>query len=442
MDPRATGDDWPHPHTRSSIDKSGLCPHSPCIVKTKKPSIYLPQEGLKAFLAVILFTGLAHGLYKGVQDNYLAEIVKINEFERGIVEFFRELPGLMLVFILAWMYRFSETKVFKVGTAITLVGLVGLLAMGSAKWMVILFMVIYSLGEHIIMPIKSSMSLYFAKEEKGGASLGMTSAISHGGNIIGFVIVSALFVVMGRLGYGTNALSGFKFIFALAALLMVVATLLSLSMKDQGRTVNRSRLYIRRKYFKYYMLEVFYGARKQIFITFAPYVLILVYGADTSVIALLLAVCALFGMLLSPAIGYVVDRLGYKFVMVTDTLILVVVCFFYGFAHRLFPMHIAFIVVCVNFVLDSIISLASMASNVYVRDLSESREELTATLSTGISVNHLISILIALLGGWIWQAVGIEILFSLSAILGVINSIFAATIKKPAPLQGMLKAQN
>ncbi|MFA5448300.1 MAG: MFS transporter [Sphaerochaeta sp.] len=410
-------------------------------MKPKKPSIYLPQEGLKAFLAVILFTGLAHGLYKGVQDNYLAEVVMITEFERGIVEFFRELPGLMLVFILAWMYRFSETKVFKVGTGITLIGLLGLLAMGSAKWMVILFMVVYSLGEHIIMPIKSSMSLYFAKEEKGGASLGMTSAISHGGNIIGFVVVSVLFLVLGKLGYSRSSQGGFTLTFALASLLMVIATVLVLTMKEQGRAVRRSRLYVRKKYTKYYMLEVFYGARKQIFITFAPYVMILVYGADTSVIAMLLAVCALFGMLLSPAIGYLVDRLGYKFVMVTDTLILVVVCLLYGFAHRLFPMHIAFIVVCVNFVLDSIISLASMATNVYVRDLSESREELTATLSTGISVNHLISIIIALLGGWIWQTVGIETLFTLSAILGVINSIFAATIKKPAPLEGMLKSQ-
>lgn len=410
-------------------------------MKEKKPSIYLPQEGLKVFLAVVLFTGLAHGLYKGVQDNYLAEVVKITEFERGIVEFFRELPGLLLVFILAWMYRFSETKVFKVGTGITLIGLLGLLAMGSAKWMVILCMVIYSLGEHITMPIKSSMSLYFAKEEKGGASLGMTSAISHGGNIVGFVVVSILFAVLAKLGFGRDAKRGFTLIFLFASVLMGVATLLVLGMKETGMTVRRSRLHVRKKYTKYYMLEVFYGARKQIFITFAPYVMILVYGADTSIIALLLAVCALFGMLLSPAIGFLVDRLGYKFVMVTDTLILVVVCLLYGFAHRIFPMHIAFIVVCINFVLDSIISLASMATNVYVRDLSESREELTATLSTGISVNHLISILIALLGGWIWKVVGIELLFSLSAFLGVINSIFAATIQKPKPLEMMLKSQ-
>jgi predicted MFS family arabinose efflux permease len=114
--------------------------------------------------------------------------------------------------------------------------------------------------------------------------------------------------------------------------------------------------------------------------------------------------------------------------MVSDTLVLVVVCVLYGFAHRLFPPNIAFIVVCVNFVFDAIISLASMASNVYVREIASSQEDLTATLSTGISVNHLISIAIALLGGWIWERTGIEVLFSLSAFLGIMNSVYAATI--------------
>lgn len=398
---------------------------------TKKPSIYSGDKGVKTFLATILFSGLAYGFYRGIQDNYLAEIVRISEFERGIVEFFRELPGLMLVFILAWMYRLSETKVFKIGTAIMLGGVLGLLVLGSSKVVVILFMVVFSTGEHIVMPIKSSMSLSYAKSDKGGASLGVTSSISHGGNIIGYMLVSLLFVVLASLGYQRDSLLGFRIVFLIAAILLLLSTMIALSMKDKGKQVKRSRLYYHKKYNKFYMLEIFYGARKQIFLTFAPYALILFYGADTSVIAMLLAVCAVFGMLLSPAIGALVDKLGYKKIMVADTLILVVVCILYGYAHRLFPMHIAFIVVCVNFVLDSIISLASMATNVYVRDLSTSREELTATLTTGISVNHLISVMIALLGGYIWKTLGIEVLFTLSAVLGVINSIFAATIKKP-----------
>jgi MFS family permease len=179
------------------------------------------------------------------------------------------------------------------------------------------------------------------------------------------------------------------------------------------------------------MLEVFYGSRKQVFLTFAPYVLILQYGADAAIISLLMAICAVCGTIFNPLIGKLIDRVGYKIIMVTDTLILMVVCFFYGFAHRLFPQNIAFIVVCVNYVLDSIISLASMASNVYVRDIASGDEEVTATLSTGISVNHVISILIALMGGWIWKVTGIEVLFSISAFLGLMNTLYAATIKKP-----------
>ena len=131
-------------------------------------------------------------------------------------------------------------------------------------------------------------------------------------------------------------------------------------------------------------------------------------------------------------VGKIIDRIGYKTVMVADTLILVIVCFFYGFAHHLFPMNVAFIVCCVNYVLDSVISMASMASNVYVQDLADSSDEVRATISTGISVNHLITIFIALFGGWVWQTLGIETLFILSAVLGLCNSAYAATIKVPA----------
>ncbi|GHU08628.1 hypothetical protein FACS1894151_04890 [Spirochaetia bacterium] len=146
---------------------------------------------------------------------------------------------------------------------------------------------------------------------------------------------------------------------------------------------------------------------------------------------MLLCICAVFGFLLSPLVGRLIDKVGYKVVMVGDTLILIVVCFFYGFSHRLFPPNVAFIVVCANYVLDSIISMGSMASNLYVQDIASSQEEITATLSTGVSVNHVISIFIALIGGWLWQVTGIEVLFMMSAFLGLCNTLYAATIKVP-----------
>ena len=180
------------------------------------------------------------------------------------------------------------------------------------------------------------------------------------------------------------------------------------------------------------MLEMFYGARKQVFFTFGPYVLILFYGASAATISLLFAVSAIACFFAAPAVGKLIDKVGYKIVMVSDTLILVIVCFFYGFSHHFFPKDTAFLICCINYVLDSVISLASMASNVYVQDLSDNQDEVKATISTGVSINHLITIFIALFGGWIWKALGIETLFIVSAILGLCNSAYAATIKTSA----------
>ncbi|MDR1127724.1 MAG: MFS transporter [Treponema sp.] len=392
-------------------------------------AIYRPGAKVGRYLGVLALFGIAFGLYKGIQDNYLAEIVKISAFERGIVEFFRETPGLLVIFFLAALYRFSDSKIFKIGIWCMAAGIAGLLAAGTGKVIVVVFMVVFSVGEHIIMPVRSTISLDLAKQNQGGASLGITTAISNLGNILGYVIVAVLFFAFTRAGVGRLSLVRFKSVFLLAVLLMTGAAITAMALKETSLKTNRRRFYFAGKFFKFYMLEVFYGARKQIFITFAPYVLILYYGADASIISTLLGVCAVFGFLLSPFMGRLIDSLGYKAIMVGDTLILVIVCLLYGFAHRMFPVHIAFIVVCVNFVLDSVISLASMASNVYVQTIAANQEEITATLSTGVSINHVISIFIALMGGWLWKTVGIEALFSMSAVLGIINSIYAASIK-------------
>jgi MFS family permease len=390
--------------------------------------IYLPGAKISRFLAVLAFSGVSFGLYKGILDNYLAEIARFPPFERGIVEFFRELPGFLVVFILAWMYRMSENKIFKIGLFVMTLGITGLFISGSGKVIVVTFIVLASFGEHIILPLRSTITLSLAKSGTGGAALGVTSGIGQLGNIAGYLIAALMFFIFARTGLVRGGEPRFKAVFLISAMLMAVSVIVSLAMSDGGVKTRRRRLYFDNKFRKYYMLEVFYGARKQVFLTFAPYVLILRYGADTSVISLLFAVSAGVCTVFSPVTGRIIDRLGYKFVMVADTLLLVAVCFFYGFSHRIFPPHTAYAVVCVNYVLDAVISLASMASNVYVKDLAANQEEITSTLYTGVSVNHVISIFIALMGGWIWKVTGIEVLFSISAFLGILNSIYAATI--------------
>ena len=388
-----------------------------------KTGIFKEGSRYKALFLSLILSAIGFGLYKGVIDNYMAEVVKINEMDRGITEFFRELPGFMLVLVLAVFYRFSAEKIYKMGLVIMFVGMTMQAFITPAKFLVIMAIFIYSLGEHIQLGMKNTLSLEYSKDGYGGQALGYQNSIYQIGNLAGYMAVIAAFTLMS----GTKL---FKPVFMVAAVFMFMAMLVAFRLSGNSKTdKSKSRFYFRKKFNKYYLLEVFYGARKQVFFTFGPYVLILFYGADAGVISLLFAISAVACFLLAPLVGKLIDKVGYKPVMIADTLILVIVCFFYGFAHHIFPIHTAFIVCCVNYVLDSVISLASMASNVYVQDISDSKEEMRATISTGISVNHFITIFIALLGGWIWKVVGIETLFMLSAFLGLCNSAYAATIK-------------
>lgn len=377
----------------------------------------------KTLFLSILMMSIGYGLHKGIIDNYLAEIVGMGEMDRGVTEFFRELPGFMLIFILALFYKFSAEKMYKLGGIIMVAGM-GLLAIVPPyKALVIFSIFLYSTGEHIQLGMKNTLSLEYSKAGQGGQALGYQNAIYQIGNLVGYFVVIILF-------WFVSAKAIYQPFFFAATTLMILSLMLALRLSGKSETdKTKSRFYFRKKFTKYYMLEIFYGARKQVFFTFGPYVLILFYGANASVISLLFAVSAISCFILSPVVGKLVDKIGYKPVMVGDTLILVIVCFFYGFAHHLFPKNVAFIICCINYVLDSVISLASMASNVYVQDISDSKEEMRATISTGISVNHMITIFIALFGGWIWQKLGIETLFIVSAVLGLCNSAYAATIK-------------
>ncbi|MBR2559419.1 MAG: MFS transporter [Firmicutes bacterium] len=386
--------------------------------------VFRPESGWKAFFLSIVTFGLAYGLYKGILDNYLAEIVSMGEFDRGVTEFFRELPGLALIFVLALLYQFSAEKIYRIGAVIMLAGMAMQTVIPPTRLLATMAIFIYSLGEHIQLGMRNTLSLEYSKEGHGGAALGLQNSTYQIGTLAGYLLV------IGVLFFLPGNIVTYKIIFGASALIILIGSAGTVKMDgNSAPDANKRRFYFHRKYYKYYMLEVFYGARKQIFFTFGPYVLVLFYGANAGVISLLFAVSAVTSYFASPAVGRIIDRFGYKVVMVADTLILVIVCFFYGFAHHFFPMNVAFVICCLNYVLDSVISLASMASNVYVQDLADNAEEVRATISTGVSVNHMITILIALFGGWIWKTLGVETLFVMSAILGLCNSAYAATIK-------------
>ena len=394
----------------------------------KASSIFRPHSGAGAFFLSILVWGIGVGCFAASLNNFLSDIYAMDSVDRGWLEFFRELPGLLLVFILATLSRVSDWRIMRIGTLVSLAGALLLLTPAS-KVAVTFFIMVWSLGEHLVMPVRSVIAMQVAREGRAGQSLGLQTSVMNFGSVAGSLLVAAIFSIGAR---WLQERMLFNVVWSLIIALMAVSVASTFSREaPDAPPARRPRLYFHRKFNKFYALELFYGARKQIFLTFAPYVLIKVYGFSTATMALLLGVSACINIFAAPAIGRLTDRWGYRNTMIWDTVVLCGVCLLYGFAGDLFPRSVAIVVVCLNYILDAIISTTALATNIYVRELASSQEELTSTLSTGISINHFIAIISAPLGGWIWLRFGVEWLFGFSAVMAVCNTLFAMTLPKP-----------
>ncbi len=395
-------------------------------------SICRPGSGAEVFFTGILVWGVGMGCFNAVFHNFVVEEYRATGFDRGVLEFMRELPGVLLVGVLAALSRFSDWRVLRIGSIVSM--LAAALLLFPVPWVGIVAMItLWSLGEHVVMPVRQSLALMLAKDGKGGESLGFMTSVMNAGTVAGSLIVAAVFFI------GTKQLSGvasrtlYDTVFVLVIALLGLSVLFSLRRAEPGaKMTKRPKFYFHRKYAKFYALELFYGARKQVFFTFGPFVLITVYGLDTKEVATLFGGCAFLTALWGGRlVGRLVDRWGYRNVMIWDTVVLALVCLVYGFAKDFFPGTVALVVACAAYVLDAILSNCSIATNLYARTLSAGQEELSATLTSGISVNHVITIFCALLGGWVFDRFGPGVLFSIAAVLALANSAFALTVPKP-----------
>jgi len=178
----------------------------------------------------------------------------------------------------------------------------------------------------------------------------------------------------------------------------------------------RERIVVRSKYRLFYLLEFGFGARKQIFITFGPWVLIRVYELPAASIAGLLMTASLIGIVFKPLAGMAIDRFGERRVMILDGVVLALVCIGYGYALKICDdAGNARLVACACFIADDLLFALGSARAVYLSRLTDSAGEITSTLALGISVNHVASMTIPMVAGAIWVGFGFERVFLAAA---------------------------
>ena len=268
---------------------------------------------------------------------------------------------------------------------------------------------------HLLHPIGASIAIGLGGESSRGLRMGWMGSLGGIGTILGAGFVWLFFDKADpqyRLGFLCAA--------ACAGVGAVVYGLMHVPHLHQ----RRARLVWKKKFRLYYCLELFFGARKQIFITFGPWVLIMVYGEPATAIAGLFLVAAAIGIFFKPLVGLAIDRLGERWVLMIDGVVLSAVCLGYGYALEIMggDMERARILACSCFVLDNLLFSLGSGRAIYASRLADSPQELTSTLAMGVSVNHIASMTIPSLAGALWMAQDHRAVFLVAAVMALVIS--------------------
>lgn len=399
----------------------------------------MPQQ-LKLFLAGIVLMGMAGGIFETTYNNYLNDIFHIDAQTRGLMEFPRELPGFLCVFMTGMLFFLPEAAIAGICALIVGLGMIGLGVIGSDWIAMIVLTIFWSIGTHLMMPVSASISMDLAGKSGKGKRLGQMQAAGFAAAIIGSGIV--YFTLSHLAGKTDIHLGNYSPVFFIGGAAAIIGSVAFFCVKLPGAHIHRPKLVWRKQYWLFYMLAFLFGGRKQLFITFGPWVLIKIFGEPASTIAKLWIAGSILQVFFQPYLGKLIDRWGERTILLLDSGVLLLVCAGYGLSHYIGNPTLGLWVLYACYVGDMMMFGVNMARSTYVAKIAPRPEDVSPTLSMGITINHAVSMSLPWLGGWVWDKFGHSMVFAWAAGIAVLMAIFSAMIPARDKLNAMEKMRN
>lgn len=381
------------------------------------------RRNLVFFLTGMALLSIAGGIFETTFNNYVNDTFNLSADARGFLEFPRELPGFLTALLAGMLFFLQETRIAAVCAIMVGAGMIGLAFKGGSWNPMLLYMTVWSVGMHLIMPIRSSVGMALAGSREKGRRLGQISSTGLAAGIAGCALV---WVTM------KHFRADYRLVFAIGGVAALAAAFFFWGMRLPDAHLQRPKFVWRKSYWLYYVLAFLFGARKQIFITFGPWVLVKVFQQQAYIFAQLWIVASLLGVAFQPWLGRMIDRRGERWVLMADSVCIFLICLGYGFSSLipLRPLALGLLFAC--FVADQLLFGVNMARDTYLAKIAVAKEDVAPTLSLGITINHAVSMSIPFVGGLLWMRYGHASVFVVTAGIAVVMFVFSAMLRLPA----------
>lgn len=362
---------------------------------------------------------VAFNAWSAMLNNFVVEKAAFTGVEIGILQSLREVPGF-LSFTLIFVLLIIKEQTFAV-FALALLGL-GVCMTGFFPTVYGLYFttILMSTGFHYFEAVKQSLSLQWLSKEEAPMVLGRLLAVGSLTSLIVYGCLWALLEVF-QLPYFIN------FVIA-GGICILLAFVMYIGFPSFPSKVEQNQnLVLRKRYWLYYLLTFLSGARRQIFVVFAAFLMVEKFGYSASQVTLLFLINYAFNWVFAERIGQLIGRFGERRALTFEYIGLIIVFIAYGLVQNA-------TIAAILYILDHMFFAMAIAISTYFQKIADPKD-MASSAGVSFSINHIAAVIIPAILGlvWIWSH---SLVFYIGALFALLSLIAAQFIPKtPSPNQ-------
>lgn len=361
---------------------------------------------------------LAFSTWAALINNFSKEAAEFTGREIGILQSLREVPGF-LAFTAVLLLAFIREQRFAVVSLALLC--FGVLLTGYFPTVIGLYIttVLMSVGFHYFETINQSLTLQWVEKGSAAHFLGKAMATKAGASILVF---TSTWLLLGKFNVSYQAI---YLLFGCIGLALVLIAALAFP-PFEGRIEQTKTLFLRKSYWLYYVLTFLSGARRQIFMVFAGFLLVEKFGYSAASISLLYLANYVLNLFFAAKIGQYIGVIGERRALTIEYLGLIVVFVSYAFTND--PK-----VAGALYIIDHFFFAFAIAIKTYLQKISRP-EDIAATSSVSFTINHIAAVVLPVLLGMVWLY-SHALVFLIGAAFAVLSLLLSQFIPNQ-PMQG------
>ena len=330
---------------------------------------------------------LAFNTWSALLNNFAVEQAAFTGVEIGILQSLREVPGF-LSFTVIFVLLILKEQTFSV-LSLALLGLgVAMTGFFPSEYGLYFTTVLMSIGFHYFEAIKQSLSLQWLSKDEAPQVLGRLIAV---GSVTSLIVYGVLWVLL-----EVFAVS-FMWNLALAGgLCCLLAFFMWLNFTHfPSKTAQHKTLVLRRRYWLYYLLTFLSGARRQIFVVFAAFLMVEKFGYSASQVTLLFLINYAFNWFFAERIGALIHRIGERRALTLEYIGLIFVFVAYGLVENA-------TLAAALYVIDHMFFAMAIAISTYFQKIADPKD-MASTAGVSFTISHIAAIVIPAALGLVWM---------------------------------------